>query len=70
MDVEILVVLDVDGDVEVVGANTATLTLEGTSLDDSGNAYYVIVTAGDVEVESDSAELTVVEDEVEPDPGP
>jgi hypothetical protein len=61
---------NVDGDTEVVGANTATLTLEGTSLDDSGNAYYVIVTAGDVEVESDSAELTVVEDEVEPDPGP
>jgi hypothetical protein len=56
---------NVAGDTEIVGANTATLILENVQEDDSGNAFYVIVSAGDASVESDSAELTVVEPEEE-----
>jgi hypothetical protein len=54
-----------DGDVELEGENSDTLLLEDVSVEDSGDAYYVVVSAGDTEVQSDTAELTVVEATVE-----
>jgi hypothetical protein len=52
-----------DGDTELVGETTNELFLEDVQVEDSGNSYYVIVTAGDASVQSASAELTVVEAE-------
>lgn len=49
-----------DGDVELVGETTDELFLENVQVADSGNSFYVVVTAGDESVQSDSAELTVV----------
>jgi hypothetical protein len=56
-----------DGDVELVGETSDELFLENVQVADSGNSYYVVVSAGDASVQSDSAELTVVEPPVEPE---
>jgi hypothetical protein len=57
-----------DGDVELVGETSDELVLEDVQLEDSGNTFYVVVTAGDVSVQSANAELTVVAPEPEPEP--
>jgi hypothetical protein len=54
-----------DGDVELVGETTDELFLENVQVADTGNTYYVVVSAGDASVQSDNAELTVVEPEEE-----
>jgi hypothetical protein len=56
-----------DGDVELVGETSDELVLEDVQLEDSGNTFYVVVTAGDVSVQSANAELTVVAPEPEPE---